>query len=542
MKSVDRMKLARVIPIRKAKNSTRRLSSIIPYGHWAGGRCLIIGGGPSLSGFNFKSISGEFTIGINKAFISFNPTVNYSMDYRLYEKLTSTNPKYAELVGKFREYGGVKVFLDDTMQYRGDVFAVPKLKNKAISYDLDAGIYGGSNSGFGAIMLAIALGFTKIGLLGYDFKVDEQEGKTHWHDGYDQNLESMKRILDGFRCVFEEFAHGIFMQGIDVSNLNPDSGLRCFRFETLNEFLRDPTSKSTPQVLPHIDAPRNAGLINQGRVVKSTKRAKLSRFEAVDISRMNLSNPDIQIPEATGDTPLMSVVTPCYNFSGYLHECIRSFLAQRMANVEMVVVDDGSKDDIKSVVDRYAEAGRAARKFVRYVWKEHSGISATRNTAILAARSNIVVPLDSDDILMPDGLLLRYHKMRDGYKFVHGPCYNLRDGRLFIPYNWKAWKETGSAQYIHAQGVAIHKDIFRRIGLYDENFWAKEDRELYFRILDAGYEVGEVTQEVAVYRVHEGSMTRSTRKKQQDWQLVQMLDEVRMRRTAGNYTDLRMHP
>ena len=96
-----------------------------------------------------------------------------------------------------------------------------------MSKDITHGIYGGNNSGFGALMLAIALGANPIYLLGYDMKI---ESKTHWHSGYpNQNAEKLRNRLLIFKKQFEEFANPIKKLGIDIVNLNPNSALSCFK-------------------------------------------------------------------------------------------------------------------------------------------------------------------------------------------------------------------------------------------------------------------------------------------------------------------------
>ncbi len=223
----------------RAKAITEVLSS----GAWTGKRCLLIGGGPSLVGFDYSKIINEFTIGVNKAFIVYNATVNYAMDARFYDMVTyqsASDPKPRELHNKWVNYNGIKVFLRHSNKFRFDqsVYYVDDLKRKAISYDLNQGIYKGSNSGFGALMLAIALGCKKIGLLGYDLKIDEKRNKTHWHEGYGfQCNNSFQGKLDKFKMDFEEFAPTIKDQGIIVENLYEESGLICFTKSNIDSFL-----------------------------------------------------------------------------------------------------------------------------------------------------------------------------------------------------------------------------------------------------------------------------------------------------------------
>src|SRR6516164_9832221 len=95
------------------------------------------------------------------------------------------------------------------------------------------------------------------------------------------------------------------------------------------------------------------------------------------------------------DTPLVSVIIPCYRQARYLPEAIDSILGQSYPAVEAVVVNDGSDDDTEAVARRYGDR-------VRYAWRPNGGISAARNWGIAHARGAYLKFLDADDYLHPD--------------------------------------------------------------------------------------------------------------------------------------------
>ena len=96
------------------------------------------------------------------------------------------------------------------------------------------------------------------------------------------------------------------------------------------------------------------------------------------------------------EEPLVSVIIPCYNQARYLGEAIESALAQTHARLEVIVIDDGSLDDVAGVVARYPK--------VRYVRQPNGGLSAARNTGIRESHGEYLVFLDADDRLLPDAL------------------------------------------------------------------------------------------------------------------------------------------
>jgi len=219
------------------------ISSVLPTGAWKGKRCFIICGGPSLEGFDFNQIQNELTIGVNKSFISFPSTVCYAMDQRFYDSVTypdRRNANSVQLHNHWVKYSGFKVFLKRTGKWVFDpsVYVVHDIQKRVLSLDVAAGIFSGNNSGFGALMLAIALGSTQIYLLGCDMKIDRARKKTHFHDGYaHQRVEQLEKVLPKFAKDFISFAGTIQEQGISVINLNMDSNLRCFPKEDIRNIL-----------------------------------------------------------------------------------------------------------------------------------------------------------------------------------------------------------------------------------------------------------------------------------------------------------------
>lgn len=98
---------------------------------------------------------------------------------------------------------------------------------------------------------------------------------------------------------------------------------------------------------------------------------------------------------------LTSVIIPTYNRAGYLPLTVETVLAQEGAEVEVVVVDDGSTDDTRAVFERHREAWGER---VRYVWQENAERCVARNHGLRLARGEFVAFLDSDDLWRPNHL------------------------------------------------------------------------------------------------------------------------------------------
>lgn len=93
------------------------------------------------------------------------------------------------------------------------------------------------------------------------------------------------------------------------------------------------------------------------------------------------------------ETPLVSVIVPCYNVEAYLPKCIDSILSQTYSNLEIILVDDGSPDRCGEICDEYAK--RDSR--IRVIHKKNGGLSDARNVAIDIAKGEYITFVDSDD-------------------------------------------------------------------------------------------------------------------------------------------------
>lgn len=94
------------------------------------------------------------------------------------------------------------------------------------------------------------------------------------------------------------------------------------------------------------------------------------------------------------DKPLISVVINNYNYAQYVGEAIESVLAQTYGNVEILCVDDGSKDDSAAVIRRYSQ--------VKAIFKSNGGQTSAVRAGLDSAKGDIIIFLDADDVLYPE--------------------------------------------------------------------------------------------------------------------------------------------
>lgn len=94
----------------------------------------------------------------------------------------------------------------------------------------------------------------------------------------------------------------------------------------------------------------------------------------------------------------VSIVVPIYNVEKYLDECVRSLINQTYKNIEIILVDDGSKDSSGAIADNLAKEDSR----IRVIHKDNGGVSSARNLGIKNATGDYICFVDSDDYLAPE--------------------------------------------------------------------------------------------------------------------------------------------
>jgi uncharacterized Rossmann fold enzyme len=192
---------------------------------WDNETVYIVGGGPSLSDFDWNKLKGKKVIAINRAFqVLPEADVVYWTDSRFWKW-------YSNEIKRFR---GLKVTCRPYSPPSQDVILLKAVNNKPYESD-PSHISHGNNSGYGAINLAVKLGAKKIYLLGYD--MDSSNNKTHWHNGYEakHNHGIYIKMIQSFTLL----APVLKQMGVVVLNANPKSNLKVFNMCSLESALRD---------------------------------------------------------------------------------------------------------------------------------------------------------------------------------------------------------------------------------------------------------------------------------------------------------------
>ncbi|MNR98840.1 putative glycosyltransferase EpsE [compost metagenome] len=111
---------------------------------------------------------------------------------------------------------------------------------------------------------------------------------------------------------------------------------------------------------------------------------------------------------AVTDTPLVTVIIASYNHARYIEASITSVINQTYKNIELLVIDDGSKDDSPAVLKRLQEQYGFDLRF-----QANQGLARTLNDAIARAKGDLIVPFGSDDIMLP-------HRIATQVEYMNG--------------------------------------------------------------------------------------------------------------------------
>jgi glycosyltransferase involved in cell wall biosynthesis len=215
--------------------------------------------------------------------------------------------------------------------------------------------------------------------------------------------------------------------------------------------------------------------------------------------------------------PRVSVIIPAYNAAKYLPSSIESVMAQTYPDWEIVVVDDGSSDNTKTVLSSYQEL---LQHKIQCIHQPNRGLPAARNAAIRAAKGEIVALLDADDIWWPARLSRSVEALdRDPETgLVHARVARIDDHGNVIdePYANSKYLSGRIAPYIYTRRahimcptVTLRKSLIDLDDAFDESLRAAEDRDLWFRIAQRS-KVAYVDEILACYLLSPGSMSKDS--------------------------------
>ena len=187
--------------------------------------------------------------------------------------------------------------------------------------------------------------------------------------------------------------------------------------------------------------------------------------------------------------PKVSIIIPTYNRAHLIGRAIKSVLNQTYQDFEIIVVDDGSTDNMEEVVKKFQKKNKRIR-YIRH--KENKGEAAARNTGIKAAKGEYIAFQDSDDEWFPEKLEKQmevFESAPSKVGVVYTGFYRVKNNKkTYIPSSWVKQKEGDihkellKGNFVGTPAMVVKKECFEKVGMFDENLPQLEDWELVIRL------------------------------------------------------------
>lgn len=216
------------------------------------------------------------------------------------------------------------------------------------------------------------------------------------------------------------------------------------------------------------------------------------------------------------ESPLVSVIVPCYNYGHYLPETLQSVAEQTHKNFECIVIDDGSTDNTKAVADNFVKGDSR----FKYIHQTNQGLSTARNTGIKHAKGSFVQFLDADDLIHFQKLEVQIKHANNSlvfsdYKYFdksasldQAPVTNCTSKTIT---STEALLYMTTSNLLMVNGALVPIEKLRAVGEFKPSYRALEDWNFWFRMAANGTPFVHLAcdQPLALVRRHASSMSRN---------------------------------
>lgn len=200
---------------------------------------------------------------------------------------------------------------------------------------------------------------------------------------------------------------------------------------------------------------------------------------------------------------MITLIITTYNYAQYVERAIRSCLEQSLAKTdfEVIVVNDASTDSTQAILENYTDLVRV------FNLENNIGLAAARNFGIKKARGQFIVFLDADDYIHAESL-----RMQKLFLTENNSIDAVAIDYFLVDEKGTHIEHVSAEKQPIACGIMFRKDYLFNIGLYDEDFQAREEEDLRIRWEKAGYSIYHVPLPLYRYRMHDNNLTKDSDK------------------------------
>ena len=216
--------------------------------------------------------------------------------------------------------------------------------------------------------------------------------------------------------------------------------------------------------------------------------------------------------------PLLTVYITNYNYGKYIKQSIESVLVQTFQDFELFIIDDGSVDDSKEIIEQYRNNPK-----INIIYQQNKGLNVTNNIAMRASVAKYIMRLDADDFLTPDALEIMVSTLENDTDLglVFPDYYYTNDDGIITGEEIRHDFDKDVSlfdQPAHGACTMIRLENLRMLGGYNESFTCQDGYDLWIKFI-MHYKVTNINKPLFYYRRHGNNLTGneerilSTRKK-----------------------------
>ena len=198
----------------------------------------------------------------------------------------------------------------------------------------------------------------------------------------------------------------------------------------------------------------------------------------------------------------VSVIIPAYNKADYTVRTVQSILDQTWQSIEILVIDDGSKDDTQEKMEAFGDS-------IRYFRKQNGGACAARNFGIRQAKGDYLAFIDCDDVYYPEKITKSVALLDENpdYGFVHTNIHFIDADEKIISktpstkINCNGWISDRmlNTNLVFNSTVVVRRECLEKVGNFDESVFIPADWDLWLRLSEQ-YQVGYIDEPLTGYR------------------------------------------
>lgn len=206
------------------------------------------------------------------------------------------------------------------------------------------------------------------------------------------------------------------------------------------------------------------------------------------------------------EEPLVTIYITNYNYEKYIEQSIESVFAQSSQDFELIIIDDGSTDNSREIIERYRD-----RERVTIIYQQNKGLNITNNVAMRVSRGKYIMRLDADDYLVNTAVedMSRLLEEQDTLGLVFPDYYYVdAEGRKTGEERRHDFEKEVSLydQPAHGACTMIRLSFLKKIGGYNESFTCQDGYDLWLKFI-THYSVTNINKPLFYYRRHGENLT-----------------------------------